>query len=299
MSRWARPARPRGPLAACAVIVGLWWLVAHNAGSGWVQFLGDLVFGALLVGVLGAFVPVTRARLCVLRAPVDGLSGQPVELHVGSRRRLRVRPVDPPGPESFVGPARDGSGGVVVLVPTYRAVHEGVTVDVASAAPFGLQWWTRRVRVPLPAALHVSPRCIDAPGKAPEPDDGSGERVARPRAEEGLPRGAREYVPGDARRLVHWRATAHTGRLMVRDVERPASAPVTLTVELPGDRDPAERAAERALGAIVRLLDAGVPVVLGTREPSGPVLAPVEDRRRAGRRLARAVAGPVGDAATP
>ena len=48
MSRWARPARPWAPLVAAPLIIMLWWLVAHNAGSGWVQVLGDLVYVATL-----------------------------------------------------------------------------------------------------------------------------------------------------------------------------------------------------------------------------------------------------------
>ena len=76
---------------------------------------------------------------------------------------------------------------------------------------------------------------------------------------------------------------------MVREMERPTAEPVTVTVSLPPDAEEAERISERALGTIVLLLDRGLPVVLGTTEASGPVEAPVEDRRQAGRRLARAV----------
>ncbi len=62
-------------------------------------------------------------------------------------------------------------------------------------------------------------------------------------------------------------------------------------MELPADPDEAERVAERALGTVVDLLGDGAPVLLGTLERSGAVLAPVTDRRVAGRRLARAVPG--------
>jgi uncharacterized protein (DUF58 family) len=296
VSRWARPARPRAPIAAAVLITGLWWLVAHNAGSGWVQVLGDLVFGALLVGIVGPFVAVTRASVAIRSAPSDGMAGSAVPVFVVSRRRVRVRPVSPPGPESFVGP-RGRHGPVdeaVMLVPAGRGVHDTVELDVASAAPFALQWWTRRVTLPLPSALHVSPRCGRAQPVPLRPDEGTGDMLERPRSDEGVPRGARPYVPGDSRRLVHWRATAHTGRMMVRELEQPGAEPVTITVELPRDPDAAERVAEGALGSVVALLEGGAPVVLGTTEVSGPVLGAVADRRSAGRRLARAVPGPGG-----
>jgi uncharacterized protein (DUF58 family) len=296
VSRWPRPARPRAPIAAAVLIIGLWWLVAHNAGSGWVQVLGDLVFGALLIGIVGPFVVVARARISVRSAPGDGVAGQAAEVRVDARTRVRVRPVEPPGPEAFVGP-RGRRGAVtdaLTLVPARRGVHDTLTLDIASAAPFALQWWTRRVQLPLPSALHVAPRRGRAQPPLQRPDEGPGDVLDRPRSNEGLPRGARPYVPGDSRRLVHWGSTAHAGKLMVRELELPAAEPVTITVELPADPEAAERVAEDALGTVVGLLEGGAPVVLGTREATGPVLGSVADRRGAGRRLARAVAGPGG-----
>jgi hypothetical protein len=76
---------------------------------------------------------------------------------------------------------------------------------------------------------------------------------------------------------------------MVRELERPSAEPVTVTVVLPPDPDEADGMAARALGTVGQLLDRGTPVVLATWELSGPVAAPVTDRRGAGRRLARAV----------
>jgi len=274
------------------LIVVLWWLVAHNGGSGWVQVLGDLVFGVLVVGILGPALPVQRAKIEVRDAPPDAVAGMPVVVHLRAGTRLRVRPVLPPGDEGFVGPSgrRPAADEDVTLRPDRHGVHPFLVLDVASAAPFGLQWWTRRVQVDLPAALHVSPRRGHPAPPEHAPDEEAGETRDRPRIDAGFPRGARPYGPGDSRRLVHWRATAHTGTVMVRQLEQPVAGPTSVTVELPHDPDEAERVAERALGTVVDLLDAGVPVLLGTREVSGPVVAVVTDRRGAGRRLARAVA---------
>ncbi len=230
---------------------------------------------------------------------MTGSPALPVEVRVGAGTRLRVRPVAPPGPEVFVGPGRPRGklDDVITLEPPRRGVHDTVTLDIASAAPFALQWWTKRVRLPLASPLHVAPRLGRPAPLHQRPDEGAGESVDRPRSDAGLPRGARPYVAGDSRRLVHWRSTAHAGRLMVRELERPAAEPVTITVDLPADPDAAERIAETALGTVVGLLEGGAPVLLGTREPSGAVLGAVDDRRGAGRRLARAVAGPGGGAA--
>ena len=294
MSRWARPARPLAPIAVALGILGIWWLVAHNGGSGWVQALGDLVFGTLAIGILGPAFVLTRVRVRVVGSPVDGTAGMPTALRVEASTRIRIHPMEPPGAMAFVGPVgrRSSPDDHVIVLPVRRGVHETLTLDIATAAPFALQWWTRRVVLPLPSALHVSPR-RGRPGILPHRDDEeAGTSVHRVQADVGEPRGARPYRPGDSRRQVHWRATAHSGELMVRELEDPSSEPITVRVALPPNRDAAERVAEKALGTVVRLLESGATVLLATEEPSGPVVAPIADRRGAGRRLARAVPPP-------
>jgi uncharacterized protein (DUF58 family) len=295
---WARPARPLAPIAVTAAILVLWFLVAHNSGAGWVQVLGDLVFGALVIGMVAPPLFLVRARVRIVSAPGDGRAGLPVSLHLAAATRLRIRPVDPPGDEALVGPMARGAAGDdrVILLPLRRGVHDTVTLDIATAAPFALQWWTRRITLPLPGTLHVAPRRGQAEALPRRPDADAGEADAQAHTDVGLPRGARPYAWGDHRRHVHWQATAHAGELMMRELERPLAETVTVSVVLPADQDEAERVAERALGTVLLLLDRGAPVTLGTLEASGPVQATVRDRRQAGRRLARAVSA---DATAP
>ena len=298
MSHWPRPARPRSPILAAALVVVIWWLVAHNGGAGWVQFVGDLVFGTLLVGVVGPGVVVGRARLEVRDAPSDAVAGRPLEIHVVASSRVRVRPVEPPGIEVLIGSPMPGRhADVVTLVPAHRGVHPSMTLDVASAAPFALQWWTKRVTLALPQELHVSPRRGSPDRLRSRPDEQDGAVVVRPRVDIGLPRGARPYEPGDARHRMHWRATAHAGAFMVKDVERPAGQP-EVVVDLPSDPEGAEQVAERAMGTVVALLARDGSVLLQTWEPTGVVRASVGDRRTAGRRLARAVSRPASSGAS-
>ena len=195
----------------------------------------------------------------------------------------------PAGPEAIVGPRRGGTDHEVTLVPKHRGLHETLVVEVASAAPFGLQWWARKIEFSLDAPLHVAPRMGQPVSLPPWVDDRSGSAGSPMPAEAGDARGVRDYRPGDRRRRVHWGATSHTGRLMVREMEEPAAQPVTLRVRLPVDEEAAERASEGALATAVQLLDCGARLVLATTEPSGEVVSTVEDRRSAGRRLARAV----------
>lgn len=299
MRRWARPSRPAAPVVVAGAILGIWWLVAHNAGSGWVQALGDVVFGTLIIGIFGPSVVLTCAKVQVVNSPVDCIAGTPAVIRIAASTRLRICARAPFEGEAFVGPVgpRRPPEDRVLLLPDRRGVHDSVKLDIATASPFALQWWTRRVVLPLPSTLYVAPRrglAESFPLRAHEDTGATNDWVP---TDVGQPRGARPYRSGDSRRRVHWRATAHTGELMVRELERPSADPITFTVVLPQDPHEAERVAERALGTIARLLERGAAVLLATVESSGPVIAAVADRRTAGRRLARAVAS--ADAASP
>lgn len=294
MKGWPHPSKPLAPVAVAVAILATWWLVAHNSGAGWVQVLGDMVLGILVVGIAGPAVVLARVRVNVVSSPSDTTAGLPSDVRLEASTRLMARPVEPSGPETFVGPGRDHQEGAVAvtLIPSRRGVHEHLVVDISTAAPFALQWWTRRVRLLLPSAIYVAPRMGPAERVALDGYEPAGDSDHRVPAREGEPRGARPYRSEDGRRLVHWRATAHTGELMVREAEGRSAQPVTLSVALPQDPEAADRTAERALGTIVGLLDRGVPLVLATDEGSGPVRASVVDRRGAGRRLAVAVSRP-------
>src|SRR5690348_16690886 len=116
------PTHPLAPIGVSVAVLGMWWLVAHNGGSGWVQALGDVVFGALFIGILGPCLMLVRAKVEVVTAPADATAGLPVQLKVRSNTRLRVRPLTPEGPEAFVGPARRGEGTELTLIPSKRGV---------------------------------------------------------------------------------------------------------------------------------------------------------------------------------
>jgi uncharacterized protein (DUF58 family) len=288
-----RPDRPFVPIASAVTVVLGWGVVAHNSGAGWVQALGDVVAGTLLLGILGPAFVLARARLRVTSVPTDATAGLPLEIQTVSSSRVRFSPVHPPGPACFIGPAGAPSpagGDVVTLLPRLRGVVSWISVDVATAAPFGLLWWRRRVRLELPSELHVGPK-LGPPETLPRrEEDRSGDSAHRSPRDIGEPRGVRPYRPGDSRRWVHWPATAHSGDLMVREMEGPTEEPVVVVVTLPPDEDAAEVVAERAFGTLVALFDRGTSVFLTTLEAAGTCTGAVADRRSAGRRLARAVA---------
>lgn len=282
----ALPERGWAPLAGSVLLLAMWAGVAHVSGSGWVQAVGAVVAGLLLLGLAAPAFAAPGLRVVCQSSPMDAVAGAPVEVEVVANRSMRCSPRSVGGPPALLTrrvPTR------VVLVPPRRGVLRTMTVRTATAAPFGLLWWSRDQVLELPRPMWVAPR--EAAGAELERVGGARqENATAPRAAlAGELRGVRPYQFGDSRRRVHWHASAHTGDLMVRESEIGSDSPTRVLVELPNDPEAADRRAEEAMGAVMELLSTGRAVVLETTEAGGPVVAPVTGRLGAGRRLARAV----------
>ena len=163
-----RPVNAVGPIAGSVFTVLAWAAIAHNSGSGWVQALGAMLGAVLLVGILAPGFVVSRTGVAVESAPADGVAGEPLDIELAATTRIRVRPVTPPGKTGFVGPINRGRSGrddphdrmhepadmivdgsrrspaVISVVPTRRGMLGAIQVEIASAAPFGILWWSRR-----------------------------------------------------------------------------------------------------------------------------------------------------------
>jgi uncharacterized protein (DUF58 family) len=285
--------RPTRAAWVLALIGGALYAVSRTTGSGW---LVVLLAGLVATGVVSLVLPLVALRGIVptLEVPRDATVGQPLRVGLTVAGRARDLRVSVPAlglqPVAVDAPAT----GVVEAVPARRRVVRSACVDLVAAGPLGLWVARRHHTVGLARPLEVGPRPVAveltaAPvaGDADQVDDGC--RGDGSDAE--MVRGARAYVAGDPLRLVHWPATARAGNLMVRELESPGRAPLTIVVDLRGPEDEAEAAAGRAAGLAIAALRAGVPVSLATAEIEGPVLAAVTDRVAVGRRLARAVAG--------
>jgi uncharacterized protein (DUF58 family) len=132
------------------------------------------------------------------------------------------------------------------------------------------------------------------------------ERVARDQAatapgDGDAVRGVRDYVPGDALRLVHWAATARTGNVVVKELEHASRPRLLIAVDLGRGGPAAEDAAGRAAWLAQDAIGRGFAVTLATCEADGPVTAAVALPIDASRRLARAQPGApqVPEGATP
>ncbi len=99
------------------------------------------------------------------------------------------------------------------------------------------------------------------------------------------PRGVREYRTGDALRTVHWRSTARTGRIMVKEFEAGSQATVALMIDRKKGHE-VGKGADTSLEAMIgnaaflveTLLRQGVRVLLPQIDPDVPNHANVQDR---------------------
>jgi uncharacterized protein (DUF58 family) len=289
---WPRPAALSGQALVLVAMAGAIYVISRTTGSGWLLVLFS---GVVAVLVLGAALPargLTGVELEV-QGPDDATAGSPVmmNLSVGGRAPLaRLRFVEPPGE----GVRLDGRGaGDVRVVPSRRGVLHHVDIELRGAAPFGLVWWRRSLPVTLRRPLQVGPEPLACPVPSWSPDPGQdatavGRTVGAPGD---LVRSVRDYVDGDALRLVSWQATARQGRIMVKELEAPETARLAIVVDLRGSEDDAEETARRAAGMANAALAQGLGVLLLTCEKTGPCAGPVASPVEVGRRLARAVAG--------
>ena len=186
------------------------------------------------------------------------------------------------------------SSGQLVCRPPRRGVVNRVRLDLRCAAPLGLVWWTRQIEVPLRRTIDIAPQATPAPVPVISQGEGGDRHRPERRSGQDTVRTVRDYVAGDATRLVHWGLTARRDQMTVKELEDPEGALLAIVLDLRGDAELAEKMASRAAGLCASALRTGVEVVLCTAEPSGPVAGRVTSSTAAGRRLARAVPGAPG-----
>jgi len=296
------PLVPTRPALVLGLVGAALYGVARSTGSGWLVVLLSGLLATLALAAVLPWVPLRRVRVGAA-GPPDATVHRPFLLTLtvaGRASGLRLVPVDPAGAEvALDAPA----AGEVEVVARRRDVLRAVTLELRSSGPLGLVTWRRRLEVTLDRAVEVGPWPSEEDVAVPARAGAFGSEVTSGGGRDGdLTRSARAYVPGDPLRLLHWPATARTGTLMVRELETPSIARLSLVVDLRPPGESAEEAASRAAGLALAAMRHGIPVTLLTAEAGSPVVARVGSPVEVGRRLARAVSaapptGPVEDGA--
>ena len=105
-------------------------------------------------------------------------------------------------------------------------------ITLRSGDPFGL--FSFRRNLPLVKQLVVYPRTVPLPYFQPLLGEISGGNVTHRRTHYVTTNvsGVRDYVPGDSFNRIHWRSTARTGRLVVKEFELDPMADVWLILDM-------------------------------------------------------------------
>lgn len=241
----------------------------------------DLTRVGLLLGLLPLLVAVMQRRhslsLSVVRtlAPTRVTVGEPATVTVATRNhgttsspvllcQEHVPAALGPPPRFAIGLVGPGQTRYVryVVRPQVRGRYRLGPLRVEATDPFSLS--QRMTELGRPDEVLVRPRVEALPGRQAY-GVGAGSEGVVPfvvalHGEDDA--SVREYRDGDDLRQVHWRATAHTGELMVRQEDRPARRRAVLLLDpratahsLPGPTASFEWAVGAAASILAHLAD--------------------------------------------
>jgi len=278
----------RGGMALALLGLGIFG-AAQTTGAGWLTVLSSIVVGTIAVGVIWPIMLIRTVELSVT-APADAVANRPFLLDVRVERPtagIRIEPSDLIAQPVWAQPP---SGGVIEASAAHRGVLNNIGFDVSCSAPFDLFTTRKHVLVDLSQPIYVAPEPI--PMQLPDRllggsgGDGMGAGGSGPGE---TVRSLREYTPGDAMRMVHWRASARRDQLLIKELEPPERPHLAIVLDVSGADG--EQAAGRAAGLIRTARRQGHPVTLLTVETTGQIAGDVGSMREAGRRLAAAIRG--------
>lgn len=221
-------------------------LVAVLLNSNALFYMSTAVIATIAASRLQAWLSV-RGLHFERRAPSIVSAGEPitVEIAVWSDRRIRrplVTMLDnlparlvtaDRSPSLPVAPAFDIPVSTQYRFrPLRRGRYRWGSLTVMGSDALGLVLMTRTYNLPptellvLPMPLPVD---VDVPGATGWGAADTQEGQARGAGIE--PRGIREYVSGDSVRYVHWRSTARTGQLLVKEFDTGSYASIGLVLQ--------------------------------------------------------------------
>jgi uncharacterized protein (DUF58 family) len=211
------------------------FIAATNTMAGWLYVMSGLILALMAIALFSVRQALKGIRLDRPRLePVQ--AGEVLKigmvLHNETRQpKALLQVIDrlPPGlgvPQTEVAallPALSPIDIAYELVTRNRGIYHWQQVQLRTGAPLGLVWASRVWQHPIQAIVHprVLPlsHCplIDQMGNDPSRSQLSN-RMAQG-ATSGQTRSLRSYRWGDSTRLIHWRTSAKTGELKVRELE--------------------------------------------------------------------------------
>jgi uncharacterized protein (DUF58 family) len=302
--RWSRVAPALSPRRTLRPTREGWWclavtlglgITAINTGNNLLYLLESMVLALIVVSGVLSEQSVRGVQVDSV-LPDEIYAGAPCS--VGARvRNTKTRlasfsiTLERPGTAerlAYLTKLGPGEERVVAWEETLprRGRHRLAAVRPVTRFPFGL--FVKAARAAAAPEVIVYPRRVPAPAARVRQAGGAGFASARRRGRGDELHGLRAYRAGDDPRLIHWRVTARTGALTVRELEAQTAHDVCLVLLGDGRRDPErlERALAEAAAAAGALMKEGARVAL-----VGPgIEVPLGHGRGHARRLLTALA---------
>ncbi len=279
--RTIRPTRDGWWCLFAAVGLGI---AAVNTGNNLLYLLSSMLLGLIVVSGILSEAVMRGIRLAPL-LPEEWYAGRPAlagALVANRKRRvtsysltLDVLPRGGPADRVIALPrVPAGEDRMVTWEVTMprRGRHRLGGVRLSTRFPFGI--FVKAGRVALDEEVLVFPAVGPPPDQLLRQAGGAGAAPSRRRGRGSDLYNLRDYVAGDDPRLIHWRSSAKTAVLTVRELEAETALDTRIVLDGVGARDEARR--ERGLsdaasvaahllrgGARVELVGAGVAVPLG------------------------------------
>jgi uncharacterized protein (DUF58 family) len=272
--RTIRPTRDGWWCLGAALALGF---AAMNTGNNLLYLLASLLLALIIVSGVLSEQSLRRLRLTAV-VPDELYAGSPSALGVrvaNGKRWLSSYSVMLEAGERrlYIDRLRAGEERLQTWETTFarRGRQRLPGVRVVTRFPFGL--FVKTGRRILDEEILVFPAVAPIDAARRRELSGGGARPVRQRGRGHDLYNLRDYRPGDDRRLIHWRSSARTGTLTVRETQAETALDVRLTLrggERAGER--LEAGLSEAASLAAHLLDTGATVELvgrGVHVPPG------------------------------
>jgi uncharacterized protein (DUF58 family) len=249
-----------------------------NTGNNLLYLLASLLLALVVVSGILSEQSMRRLRLRAVM-PEEIYAGRPAVLgvRVANRKRwLSSYSVTLRAGDRRLYLDRLAAGEEALLTWEHTFAARGRVrlpgVRVTTRFPFGLFVKAGRPTLEDEGIVFPAVRPLDRAGRRPLVAGGT--RSLRRRGRGHDLHDLREYRPGDDRRLIHWRSTARTGTLIVRELEAETAAATRIALVGDGTRDAGrlEAAMSEAASLAVHLIGTGAAIELvgpGVHVPPG------------------------------
>ncbi len=272
--RTIRPTRDGWWCLGAALALGI---AAMNTGNNLLYLLVSLLLALIIVSGILSEQSMRRLRLSAV-VPEDIYAGRPALLGIRVANRKRWLPsysvtLRPGDRRLYLDRLAAGEEILVTWEHTFAARGRARLpgVRVTTRFPFGLFVKAGRPTLEDEAIVFPVVRPIDPAGRQLV---AGGARSLHRRGRGHDLYNLREYRAGDDRRLIHWRSTARTGTLIVRELQADTAAATRIALVGDGTRDAGrlEAAMSEAASLAVHLIGTGAAIELvgpGVHVPPG------------------------------